>query len=213
MAVWSRVVFAYRSAGAFGVGRAALRKALHPVVSAEAFVLMRAPLPGPPVRGRAVPECEVLRPGAAVGLDSGGWPEGRAIVERFERASAQGRLILTVAGEGGVLTGVCLWEADVIGLPGVLLRAPVPSYFVHFIGVRDAHRGHGLAPGLLAASDAAAMSAGARFRLALVARHNAPSLRAFAKSGAERAGVVRVVRALRRTWFSLPPWLSGSGAP
>jgi GNAT superfamily N-acetyltransferase len=212
MAVWSRVRFAYRSSGALGVGRAAARKALYPVASVETFVLMRAPLSGPLPRSPA-PEGEVLRPGASVPLDAGGWPEGSAAIRRFERAGAEGRFFLTVAGEGQALVGVCLWEGNVIGLPGVLLRASVPSYFVHFIGVRDAHRGRGLAPGLLAASDAAAMAAGARYRLALVARHNAPSLRVFAKSGAEPAGVVRVIRALRRTWFSVPSWLAGSDSP
>jgi GNAT superfamily N-acetyltransferase len=207
MALWAQVSFTFRSAGILALVRAAARKAFFPLMTYQRFLLLEAPVG--PVASTCVedPLCEVQsrhRPLDPADVD---WPEGEEAIRRYVGDSGGSRLRLAVARDQRGIIGVCLYEMDVVGLPGHVLRAPVRSYFVHFIGVHDRARGQGVMARLLACADRDAMSAGARSRVCLVASHNRASLRGFGKSGARSVGSVRVIRILGIPAYVLPAWL------
>jgi GNAT superfamily N-acetyltransferase len=207
MAVWAQVSFTYRSTGLWGVVRGAARKAVFPLVAYQRLLVLKAPLrvTGPVERGDVV--CEVADRQRLRLLAEADWDDGQDIIRGWLEDGQDSRRRLVVAHDRRGIVGVCLYELDVLGLPGIVLRAPLRSHFVHFIGVHERARGRGIMADLLGCADRDAVSGGADWRLCLVAPHNHASLRGFTKSGAEHAGSVTVIRILGTPAFILPRWL------
>jgi GNAT superfamily N-acetyltransferase len=187
--------------------RGAVRKAFFPLLAYERFLVLRAPIgPGTP-SGTGSPVCMIENRQRPFALAEADWADGHETIRRWFEDGRNARLRLAVARDGKGIVGVCLFEMDVVGIPGAILRAPVRSYFVHFIGVHERARGRGVMARLLECADCDALAEGARWRLCLVASHNRASLRGFAKSGATAAGSVMVIRILGRPLSFLPAWL------
>lgn len=207
MALRSRVAFAYRSAGVRGVLCGSIRKVLFPFLVYERFVVLRAPLPQPRQAATGPIAYTIVDREGTSSLMVSGWRDAEDTIRRYRATPPDDGLRLAIALHAGELVGVCLFERGVIGLPGVMLRAPLPSYFVHFIVVREDMRGRGIMGRLLDCADSDAMQGGAKWRLCLVASHNRASLAGFAKSGSLPFGVVQIFRIFGRPVYMLPTWL------
>jgi hypothetical protein len=184
--------------------RGGLRKMLHPAFAYERFRLLEASLPRQDCRRHEGVTCEVLDRHRAFSLGEVGWADGTQTVRRFQDSEASSMLQLAVASDERGIVGVCAFEENVIGLPGLRIVTPVPSYFVHFIGVCPRSRGRSVMGQLLACTDQYAGQRGAQSRFCLVASHNKASLRAFAKSGTHPIGVVFVVRIIGTPIYVVP---------
>jgi GNAT superfamily N-acetyltransferase len=202
--MWSQAQYIYRSDGAGGLIRGAIRKALHPVVAFERFQLLEASLPRPESEACEGITCEVLDRDGVLSLAEMTWADGAQAARRFCSPETPSTRKLAVAVGTRDVVGLCAFEENVVGLPGFRIVPPVPSYFVHFIGVRPDSRGGGIMGQLLACTDRYATKAGARARFCLVASHNKASLRGFAKSGAHRLGAVLVATFLGTPMYIVP---------